>query len=152
MSSLFWRVVGAIALVILIALGGGLFYYYKVIFTPSEVVKTKDSPTFRAQNKEQKLPFIFKNKDISLPVSEKSFKVEFQSDEQRAKNQIVIKNIDEEMLFCLREVFKDEEVNYAYHQSGNDLKNQSLDLIIYPENKLSHIKALLNYYEIKIDA
>ena len=83
--------------------------------------------------------------DFAYPVTETEFTVKFlDPTQQKANNQVIIKDINEEMLFCLREVLKEKNVNFAYSKAQN-----KLDIIVYLEdNRRPEMLKLLRYYGI----
>ena len=83
--------------------------------------------------------------DFAYPVTETEFSVKFlDPTQQKANNQVIIKDINEEMLFCLREVLKEKNVNFAYSKAQN-----KLDIIVYLEdNRRPEMLKLLRYYGI----
>lgn len=86
-------------------------------------------------------------KNYTYPATEIKVNVDFKSLAERSEStKLVIKDLDDYKFFCLNEVLKEENVEYAYEQAGN-LAN----IIIYlPEGlKRKQIIQDLRHYEIE---
>lgn len=89
-------------------------------------------------------------KNYTYPATEIKVNVDFKSLTERSEStKLVIKDLDDYKFFCLNEVLKEEDVEYAYEQVGN-LAN----IIIYlPEgSKRKQIIQDLSHYEIEYTA
>lgn len=84
-------------------------------------------------------------KDFAYPASEVSFSISFMDPNEVKKSQrVVIKNVQEELLFCLKEVFKNRGVEFAYNKTPTNL-----DIIVYlSAGKEDEVLKMLQYYNI----
>lgn len=94
---------------------------------------------------EKKQALTFENDKILLPIRQKVLKVDFVDQNfSPPKSNILIKNVSEELLSCVRGVFSDEKISISYHRRAQN----SLDVILNPHEKLSRAQQLLAYFEI----
>lgn len=86
------------------------------------------------------------HQSFAYPATELEFSVNFlQKDYKKDKTQVVISNVDEELLFCLREVLEEEKVHFAYKKSQN-----ILDIILYVrDSQKEQLLKVFDYYGIR---
>lgn len=86
-----------------------------------------------------------KEKDFAYPASEANFSLNFlDPNEVKKKRNIVIKMVDREKLFCLKELFQDKKIDFAYNKSENNL-----DIVVYlPQEREEKILQILHYYGV----
>ncbi|WP_104697905.1 MULTISPECIES: hypothetical protein [unclassified Helicobacter] len=86
-----------------------------------------------------------KEKDFAYPASEVGFSIKFiDPNETKKTHRVIIKDVYEELLFCLKEVFKDKGVEFAYNKTPTNL-----DIIVYlVDGKEDEILKTLRYYNI----
>ncbi len=133
-----------------IALSIAAFVFFSYYVSTKEVYEIKEDNSIQNDHAAIELPkqkFWFDEiktqKDFAYPAEEMGFLVKFLEPHQQEPNHhIMIKNIDEEMLFCLREVLRDKKVDFAY----NKMKER-LDIIVYlSANNKKDLLNLLDYY------
>ncbi|TPH28698.1 hypothetical protein [Helicobacter pylori] len=84
---------------------------------------------------------------INYPVIEHHFEIPFE-EKKREYSKLIIKDLKGYQWWCLKEILKKEQIDYAY----DNTKNQ-LNLIIYlDENKKERLLADLDYYKIRYHA
>lgn len=126
-----------------------LVYYYST----SEDVQVIHQPlSFQKKSVEKEdswLSSLLKSpKSYAYPATEMKVNVNFKSLEEKSDStELVVKNLDDYKFFCLNEVLKEKEIEYAYEQAGN-----LVNIIIYLPNKGSRKEQIiqeLKYYEIQ---
>ncbi len=85
---------------------------------------------------------------INYPVVEHYFEIPFE-EKKREYSKLIIKDLKDYQWWCLKEILKKEQIDYAYDST----KNQP-NLIIYllDENKKERLLADLDYYKIRYHA
>ncbi|AYJ08763.1 hypothetical protein VN1233_05680 [Helicobacter pylori] len=84
---------------------------------------------------------------INYPVIEHHFEIPFE-EKKREYSKLIIKDLKDYQWWCLKEILKKEQIDYAY----DNTKNQ-LNLIIYlDKNKKERFLADLDYYKIRYHA
>ncbi len=84
---------------------------------------------------------------INYPVIEHYFEIPFE-EKKREYSKLIIKDLKDYQWWCLKEILKKEQIDYAYDSTKNQL-----NLIIYlDENKKERFLADLDYYKIRYHA
>ncbi len=84
---------------------------------------------------------------INYPVIEHHFEIPFE-EKKREYSKLIIKDLKDYQWWCLKEILKKEQIDYAYDSTKNQL-----NLIIYlDENKKERLLADLDYYKIRYHA
>ncbi len=84
---------------------------------------------------------------INYPVIEHYFEIPFE-EKKREYSKLIIKDLKGYQWWCLKEILKKEQIDYAYDSTKNQL-----NLIIYlDENKKERFLADLDYYKIRYHA
>ncbi|EKE92159.1 hypothetical protein [Helicobacter pylori] len=84
---------------------------------------------------------------INYPVIEHHFEIPFE-EKKREYSKLIIKDLKGYQWWCLKEILKKEQIDYAYDSTKNQL-----NLIIYlDENKKERFLADLDYYKIRYHA
>ncbi|WP_367688521.1 hypothetical protein [Helicobacter pylori] len=84
---------------------------------------------------------------INYPVIEHHFEIPFE-EKKREYSKLIIKDLKGYQWWCLKEILKKEQIDYAYDSTKNQL-----NLIIYlDKNKKERFLADLDYYKIRYHA
>ncbi|GAA6880477.1 hypothetical protein HpHNI66_13040 [Helicobacter pylori] len=84
---------------------------------------------------------------INYPVIEHHFEIPFE-EKKREYSKLIIKDLKDYQWWCLKEILKKEQIDYAYDSTKNQL-----NLIIYlDKNKKERFLADLDYYKIRYHA
>lgn len=139
------RVFVAIVILVFAVLSFYLYRYYERVFQakPEPKIERKiHKPMSQVASKQIVPP------ELIYPLSEKKFKVDFiDPNVPKIQDKLIVSSLNDEVLFCLREVLEDEKVDFAYHrQEGSE--GSLVDIIIYLGDKSQRIRKLLDYYEI----
>ncbi len=115
--------------------------------SPTETSHNEKAP----HNEEDRNNSLSQNLDaqesINYPVMEHYFEIPFE-EKKREYSKLIIKDLKDYQWWCLKEILKKEQIDYAY----DNTKNQ-LNLIIYlDENKKERFLADLDYYKIRYHA
>ena len=83
------------------------------------------------------------NTDFAYPATEVDFSVKFlKGDAIQNNDQILIERVNEETLFCIRELLKQEKIDFAYQKKGDDL-----NLVVFVKNnRREKVLKLFDYY------
>ncbi|WP_120973945.1 hypothetical protein [Helicobacter pylori] len=84
---------------------------------------------------------------INYPVIEHHFEIPFE-EKKREYSKLIIKDLKDYQWWCLKEILKKEQIDYAYDST----KNQSNLIIYLDENKKERLLADLDYYKIRYHA
>ncbi|PUD45634.1 hypothetical protein FNE11_02590 [Helicobacter pylori] len=83
---------------------------------------------------------------INYPVIEHHFEIPFE--EKREYSKLIIKDLKGYQWWCLKEILKKEQIDYAYDST----KNQPSLIIYLDKNKKERFLADLDYYKIRYHA
>ncbi|RVZ22103.1 hypothetical protein [Helicobacter pylori] len=84
---------------------------------------------------------------INYPVVEHHFEIPFE-EKKREYSKLIIKDLKDYQWWCLKEILKKEQIDYAY----DNTKNQPNLIIYLDENKKERLLADLDYYKIRYHA
>ncbi|MDO7814944.1 hypothetical protein [Helicobacter pylori] len=84
---------------------------------------------------------------INYPVVEHYFEIPFE-EKKREYSKLIIKDLKDYQWWCLKEILKKEQIDYAY----DNTKNHSGLIIYLDENKKERLLADLDYYKIRYHA
>ncbi|WP_208362432.1 hypothetical protein [Helicobacter pylori] len=84
---------------------------------------------------------------INYPVIEHHFEIPFE-EKKREYSKLIIKDLKGYQWWCLKEILKKEQIDYAYDST----KNQSNLIIYLDKNKKERFLADLDYYKIRYHA
>ncbi|MGN8415965.1 hypothetical protein ACR9K8_05655 [Helicobacter pylori] len=102
-------------------------------------------------NEEDHNNTLFQNLDvqevINYPVVEHHFEIPFE-EKKREYSKLIIKDLKDYQWWCLKEILKKEQIDYAY----DNTKNHSGLIIYLDENKKERLLADLDYYKIRYHA
>lgn len=84
---------------------------------------------------------------INYPVIEHHFEIPFE-EKKREYSKLIIKDLKDYQWWCLKEILKKEQIDYAYDST----KNQPNLIIYLDKNKKEHFLADLDYYKIRYHA
>ncbi len=84
---------------------------------------------------------------INYPVVEHHFEIPFE-EKKREYSKLIIKDLKGYQWWCLKEILKKEQIDYAYDST----KNQPNLIIYLDENKKERFLADLDYYKIRYHA
>ncbi|MFP6096894.1 hypothetical protein ACLGAA_06370 [Helicobacter pylori] len=104
-----------------------------------------------SHNKEDRNNALSQNLDaqevINYPVIEHHFEIPFE-EKKREYSKLIIKDLKDYQWWCLKEILKKEQIDYAYDST----KNQPNLIIYLDENKKERLLADLDYYKIRYHA
>ncbi|WRF06602.1 hypothetical protein KVE11_04710 [Helicobacter pylori] len=102
-------------------------------------------------NKEDRNNALSQNLDaqevINYPVIEHHFEIPFE-EKKREYSKLIIKDLKGYQWWCLKEILKKEQIDYAYDST----KNQPNLIIYLDKNKKERFLADLDYYKIRYHA
>ncbi|WP_120988686.1 hypothetical protein [Helicobacter pylori] len=84
---------------------------------------------------------------INYPVIEHHFEIPFE-EKKREYSKLIIKDLKGYQWWCLKEILKKEQIDYAY----DNTKNHSNLIIYLDKNKKERLLADLDYYKIRYHA
>ncbi len=84
---------------------------------------------------------------INYPVIEHHFEIPFE-EKEREYSKLIIKDLKDYQWWCLKEILKKEQIDYAYDST----KNQPNLIIYLDKNKKERFLADLDYYKIRYHA
>ncbi|GAA6882872.1 hypothetical protein AOH226_12590 [Helicobacter pylori] len=84
---------------------------------------------------------------INYPVIEHHFEIPFE-EKKREYSKLIIKDLKDYQWWCLKEILKKEQIDYAY----DNTKNQPNLIIYLDKNKKERFLADLDYYKIRYHA
>ncbi len=84
---------------------------------------------------------------INYPVVEHYFEIPFE-EKKREYSKLIIKDLKDYQWWCLKEILKKEQIDYAY----DNTKNQPNLIIYLDKNKKERFLADLDYYKIRYHA
>ncbi len=84
---------------------------------------------------------------INYPVIEHYFEIPFE-EKKREYSKLIIKDLKDYQWWCLKEILKKEQIDYAYDST----KNQPNLIIYLDKNKKERFLADLDYYKIRYHA
>ncbi len=114
--------------------------------SPDEISPNEKTP----HNEEDHHNALSQNLDaqevINYPVIEHHFEIPFE--EKREYSKLIIKDLKGYQWWCLKEILKKEQIDYAYDST----KNQPNLIIYLDKNKKERFLADLDYYKIRYHA
>ncbi|ANH47110.1 hypothetical protein [Helicobacter pylori] len=114
--------------------------------SPNEISPNEKAP----HNEEDRHNALSQNLDaqevINYPVIEHHFEIPFE--EKREYSKLIIKDLKGYQWWCLKEILKKEQIDYAYDST----KNQPNLIIYLDKNKKERFLADLDYYKIRYHA
>ncbi len=115
--------------------------------SPTETSHNEKAP----HNEEDRNNTLSQNLDaqesINYPVIEHHFEIPFE-EKKREYSKLIIKDLKDYQWWCLKEILKKEQIDYAYDST----KNQPNLIIYLDENKKERFLADLDYYKIRYHA
>ncbi|GHR80726.1 hypothetical protein ACR9MI_06350 [Helicobacter pylori] len=115
--------------------------------SPNEVSHNEKAP----HNEEDRNNALSQNLDtqevINYPVIEHHFEILFE-EKKREYSKLIIKDLKGYQWWCLKEILKKEQIDYAYDST----KNQPNLIIYLDKNKKERFLADLDYYKIRYHA
>ncbi|GAA7602159.1 hypothetical protein JP0036_13000 [Helicobacter pylori] len=115
--------------------------------SPNEVSHNEKAP----HNQEDRNNALSQNLDvqevINYPVIEHHFEIPFE-EKKREYSKLIIKDLKGYQWWCLKEILKKEQIDYAY----DNTKNQPNLIIYLDKNKKERFLADLDYYKIRYHA
>ncbi len=112
--------------------------------SPNEVSHNEKAP----HNQEDRNNALSQNLDtqevINYPVIEHHFEIPFE-EKKREYSKLIIKDLKGYQWWCLKEILKKEQIDYAYDST----KNQPNLIIYLDKNKKERFLADLDYYKIR---
>ncbi len=115
--------------------------------SPNEISHNEKAP----YNEEDRNNALFQNLDaqevINYPVIEHHFEIPFE-EKKREYSKLIIKDLKGYQWWCLKEILKKEQIDYAYDST----KNQPNLIIYLDKNKKERFLADLDYYKIRYHA
>ncbi len=115
--------------------------------SPNEISHNEKAP----HNQEVRNNALSQNLDaqevINYPVIEHHFEIPFE-EKKREYSKLIIKDLKDYQWWCLKEILKKEQIDYAYDST----KNQPNLIIYLDENKKERFLADLDYYKIRYHA
>ncbi|RDU73265.1 hypothetical protein CQA57_05095 [Helicobacter anseris] len=140
-----------LSIVVIVVLGIAIYslFSYKNTLPPEMITLDYKNPQRDVEIKIPKEKVWFadmkKERDFAYPASEAHFSLNFlDPSEVKKRRNVIIKSVDKEKLFCLKELFKDKKIDFAYNKSENNL-----DIVVYlPQEREEKILQMLHYYGI----
>ncbi|MFP6153884.1 hypothetical protein ACLGBE_06410 [Helicobacter pylori] len=115
--------------------------------SPDETSHNEKAP----HNQEDRNNALSQNLDaqevINYPVVEHYFEIPFE-EKKREYSKLIIKDLKDYQWWCLKEILKKEQIDYAY----DNTKNQPNIIIYLDKNKKERFLADLDYYKIRYHA
>ncbi len=115
--------------------------------SPDETSHNEKAP----HNEENRNNALSQNLDaqesINYPVIEHYFEIPFE-EKKREYSKLIIKDLKDYQWWCLKEILKKEQIDYAYDST----KNQPNLIIYLDKNKKERFLADLDYYKIRYHA
>lgn len=115
--------------------------------SPNETSHNEKAP----HNQEDRNNALSQNLDtqevINYPVIEHHFEIPFE-EKKREYSKLIIKDLKGYQWWCLKEILKEEQIDYAYDST----KNQPNLIIYLDKNKKERFLADLDYYKIRYHA
>ncbi|WRD37782.1 hypothetical protein E5K49_01625 [Helicobacter pylori] len=115
--------------------------------SPNEISHIEKAP----HNEEDRNNALSQNLDaqevINYPVIEHHFEIPFE-EKKREYSKLIIKDLKGYQWWCLKEILKKEQIDYAYDST----KNQPNLIIYLDKNKKERFLADLDYYKIRYHA
>ncbi len=115
--------------------------------SPNEISHNEKAP----YNEEDRNNAFSQNLDaqevINYPVIEHHFEIPFE-EKKREYSKLIIKDLKGYQWWCLKEILKKEQIDYAYDST----KNQPNLIIYLDKNKKERFLADLDYYKIRYHA
>ncbi|WP_231246040.1 hypothetical protein [Helicobacter pylori] len=122
--------------------------------SPNEVSHNKNETSHNEKaphNEEDRNNTLSQNLDvqevINYPVIEHHFEIPFE-EKKREYSKLIIKDLKGYQWWCLKEILKKEQIDYAY----DNTKNQPNLIIYLDKNKKERFLADLDYYKIRYHA
>ncbi|GAA9572627.1 hypothetical protein UBN67_09410 [Helicobacter pylori] len=122
--------------------------------SPNEVSHNENETSHNEKaphNKEDRNNTLSQNLDAqevtNYPVIEHHFEIPFE-EKKREYSKLIIKDLKDYQWWCLKEILKKEQIDYAYDST----KNQPNLIIYLDKNKKERFLADLDYYKIRYHA
>ncbi|GAA6786497.1 hypothetical protein BTM418_12920 [Helicobacter pylori] len=119
--------------------------------SPNEVSHEVSHNEKAPHNQEDRNNALSQNLDaqevINYPVIEHHFEIPFE-EKKREYSKLIIKDLKGYQWWCLKEILKKEQIDYAY----DNTKNQPNLIIYLDKNKKERFLADLDYYKIRYHA
>ncbi|GAA7819476.1 hypothetical protein JP0182_11840 [Helicobacter pylori] len=122
--------------------------------SPNEVSRNENETSHNEKaphNEEYRNNALSQNLDaqevINYPVIEHHFEIPFE-EKKREYSKLIIKDLKGYQWWCLKEILKKEQIDYAY----DNTKNQPNLIIYLDKNKKERFLADLDYYKIRYHA
>ncbi|GHP28947.1 hypothetical protein VN0211_13590 [Helicobacter pylori] len=122
--------------------------------SPNEVSHNENETSHNEKaphNQEDRINALSQNLDVqevtNYPVIEHHFEIPFE-EKKREYSKLIIKDLKDYQWWCLKEILKKEQIDYAYDST----KNQPNLIIYLDKNKKERFLADLDYYKIRYHA
>ncbi|GAA7092775.1 hypothetical protein ID0205_12410 [Helicobacter pylori] len=122
--------------------------------SPNETSRNENETSHNEKaphNEEDRINALSQNLDaqevINYPVIEHHFEIPFE-EKKREYSKLIIKDLKGYQWWCLKEILKKEQIDYAY----DNTKNQPNLIIYLDKNKKERFLADLDYYKIRYHA
>ncbi|WQY43393.1 hypothetical protein KVJ95_05175 [Helicobacter pylori] len=122
--------------------------------SPNEVSHNENEVSHNEKaphNQEDRINALSQNLDAqevtNYPVIEHHFEIPFE-EKKREYSKLIIKDLKGYQWWCLKEILKEEQIDYAYDST----KNQPNLIIYLDKNKKERFLADLDYYKIRYHA
>ncbi|GAA8977024.1 hypothetical protein Taitung276_13300 [Helicobacter pylori] len=122
--------------------------------SPNEISRNENEISHNEKpphNEEDRINALSQNLDvqevINYPVIEHHFEIPFE-EKKREYSKLIIKDLKGYQWWCLKEILKKEQIDYAY----DNTKNQPNLIIYLDKNKKERFLADLDYYKIRYHA
>ncbi|GAA7022083.1 hypothetical protein HpEKB20_14280 [Helicobacter pylori] len=122
--------------------------------SPNEVSHNENETSHNEKaphNQEDRINALSQNLDAqevtNYPVIEHHFEIPFE-EKKREYSKLIIKDLKDYQWWCLKEILKKEQIDYAYDST----KNQPNLIIYLDKNKKERFLADLDYYKIRYHA
>ncbi|GAA7260057.1 hypothetical protein ID0476_05900 [Helicobacter pylori] len=122
--------------------------------SPNEISRNENEVSHNEKapyNQEDRNNTLSQNLDaqevINYPVIEHHFEIPFE-EKKREYSKLIIKDLKDYQWWCLKEILKKEQIDYAYDST----KNQPNLIIYLDKNKKERFLADLDYYKIRYHA
>ncbi len=115
--------------------------------SPNETSHNEKAPHNEVDRNNALSQNIDAQESINYPVIEHYFEIPFE-EKKREYSKLIIKDLKGYQWWCLKEILKKEQIDYAYDST----KNQPNLIIYLDENKKERFLADLDYYKIRYHA
>ncbi len=115
--------------------------------SPNEISHNEKAPHNQGDRNNALSQNLDAQESINYPVIEHHFEIPFE-EKKREYSKLIIKDLKGYQWWCLKEILKKEQIDYAYDST----KNQPNLIIYLDENKKERFLADLDYYKIRYHA